>query len=232
MNQSRRRRAVLTIDDGPTEITTQIVDFLRSKEIPAVLFFPGDKMERRPEVVKSAIQAGMEIGNHSYSHPYFSELGFEECVEQILRTEDILNRIFASLAAAGIERRHKLFRFPYGDKGGEHKDRLQEFLEKNGFENLALRIDHPWYGAEGLDRDRDIYWTFDYKDYKINSPEYEFELADVWTRMAETLQPGISDEIFLFHDHVETNRKYPRYYEELIHRTESMGIVFTQPSYH
>ncbi len=70
------------------------------------MFFPGDKMERRPEV---------DIGNHSFSHPYFSELSFEECTEQILSTEV-------------IERRHKLFRFPYGDKGGEHKDRLQEFL--------------------------------------------------------------------------------------------------------
>lgn len=141
MNQSRRRRAVLTIDDGPTDITTQIVDFLRSKEIQAVLFFPGDKMERR----------------------------------------------------------HKLFR---------------------------------WYGAEGLDRDRDIYWTFDYKDYKIYSPEHEFELADVWTRMAEALQPGLSNEILLFHDNEVTAEKYPRYYEELIHRTESMGVEFTQPSYH
>lgn len=232
MNQNRSRQAVLTIDDGPTEITTQIVDFLKSKEIQAVLFFPGDKMERRPEVVKYAIRAGMDIGNHSYSHPYFSELGFEECTEQILRTEDILNRIFVSLAAEGIERRHKLFRFPYGDKGGEHKDRLQEFLERNGFENLALHIDHPWYGAEGLDRDRDIYWTFDYKDYKIYSPEYEFQLADVWTRMDGVLQPGHSNEILLFHDSEVTAEKYPRYYEQLIHRTESMGIVLTQPPYH
>ena len=83
------------------------------------MFFPGDKMERRPEV---------DIGNHSFSHPYFSELSFEECTEQILRTEDILNRIYAPIASEGIERPHKLFRFPYGDKGGEHKDRLQEFL--------------------------------------------------------------------------------------------------------
>ena len=231
MTQTHSRQAVLTIDDGPTDITTPMVDFLRSKEIPAVLFFPGDKMERRPEVVKYAIRAGMDIGNHSYSHPYFSELSFDECTEQILRTEDILHRIYASLASEGIERRHKLFRFPYGDKGGEHKTRLQEFLEKNGFENLALHIDHPWYAAEGLDRDRDIYWTFDYKDYKIYSPEHEFELADVWTRMAEALQPQTSNEILLFHDNVVTKEKYPRYYEQLIHRTEAMGIVFTQASY-
>ena len=166
-------------------------------------------MERRPEV---------DIGNHSFSHPYFSELSFEECTEQILSTE-------------GIERRHKLFRFPYGDKGGEHKDRLQEFLKANGFENLALRIDHPWYGVEGLGRDRDIYWTFDCKDYKIYSPEHEFELADVWTRMAEVLQSGIGNKILLFHDNEVTAEKYPRYYEQLLHRTESMGLVFTQPFY-
>ena len=231
MNQSKRRQAVLTIDDGPTEITTQIVDSLRAKKIRAVMFFPGDKMERRPEVVKYAIRAGMDIGNHSYSHPYFSELSFDECTKQILRTEVILNRIYASLASEGIERRHKLFRFPYGDKGGEHKARLQAFLEENGFENLALHIVHPWYGAEGLGRDRDIYWTFDYKDYKIYSPEHEFELADVWTRMAEVLQPGIGNEILLFHDNEVTNEKYPRYYEQLLHRTESMGLVFTQAFY-
>ncbi|MFW6361993.1 MAG: polysaccharide deacetylase family protein [Spirochaetota bacterium] len=231
MNQSKSRQVVLTIDDGPTEITPQIVDFLRAKEIKAVMFFPGDKMEQRPEVVKYAMRAGMDIGNHSYSHPYFSELSFEECAEQILRTEDILNRIYESLAAEGIARRHKVFRFPYGDKGGEHKDRLQDLLEKSGFENLALYIDHAWYTEAGMERDRDIYWTFDYKDYKISNPEHEFELDDVWAHMAEDLQAELSNEILLFHDHIVTNEKYPRYYEQLIHRTESMGLVFTQPSY-
>jgi hypothetical protein len=92
---------------------------------------------------------------------------------------------------------------------------------------------------DGGSADRDIYWTFDYEDYKIFSPEHEFELADVWAHMeAEQLEKGgslksdISNEILLFHDSEVTNEKYPRYYEQLIHRTQSMAIVFTQPSYH
>ncbi len=49
--------------------------------------------------------------------------------------------------------------------------------------------------------------------------------------MAEVLQSGIGNEILLFHDSEVTAEKYPRYYEQLLHRTESMGLVFTQPFY-
>ena len=72
-------RAILTIDDVPSANTPAIVDYLNEKKIPAVLFLIGRKAETYPEQLLYALRQGMTVGNHSYSHPQFSKLSFDEC---------------------------------------------------------------------------------------------------------------------------------------------------------
>ena len=76
-------KALLTIDDIASENTPAIVDFLVDKGIPAIMFAWGENVERYPEAAVYALKNGIIVGNHSYSHPQFSELSFDECKAEI-----------------------------------------------------------------------------------------------------------------------------------------------------
>src|SRR6266699_1478670 len=67
---SRQRRSIaLTFDDGPSEGTNQLLEILNRHNAPATFVVCGMNVMRLPEVVRSAVAAGHEIGNHSHSHP-------------------------------------------------------------------------------------------------------------------------------------------------------------------
>ena len=69
---SRERRSIaLTFDDGPSESTPRILEILDRHGVPATFFQCGANVERLPAIARAVAQAGHEIGNHTYSHPYF-----------------------------------------------------------------------------------------------------------------------------------------------------------------
>ena len=67
-------RALLTIDDIPSDNTCAIVDYLNEAGIQAVMLVVGEKAEKNPEPAVYAVRHGMIVENHSYSHQHFSEL--------------------------------------------------------------------------------------------------------------------------------------------------------------
>jgi peptidoglycan/xylan/chitin deacetylase (PgdA/CDA1 family) len=70
---NRQRRALaLTFDDGPAEDTPRLLDILERHRVPATFFQIGLNVKRLPRVARAVCDAGHEIGNHSYSHPMFS----------------------------------------------------------------------------------------------------------------------------------------------------------------
>ena len=71
-------RALLTIDDISSKNTPAIVDYLCEKNIRAIMFMVGQWAENNPDELVYALQHGMIVGNHSYTHPHFSEISFEE----------------------------------------------------------------------------------------------------------------------------------------------------------
>ena len=66
--ETEAKRIALTIDDGPSERTGQILDALRALDVPATFFLCGSAMAERPEDARAIVQAGHAIGNHTYSH--------------------------------------------------------------------------------------------------------------------------------------------------------------------
>src|SRR5436190_13522641 len=67
---SRHRPAIaLTFDDGPSEGTSRLLDLLNRLGTPATFFVCGMNVRRLPQVLRDTVEAGHEIGNHSYSHP-------------------------------------------------------------------------------------------------------------------------------------------------------------------
>jgi len=64
-----RKSIALTFDDGPSESTPRLLDFLEKESVPATFFQCGMNVERLPHIAGIVAAAGHEIGNHSYSHP-------------------------------------------------------------------------------------------------------------------------------------------------------------------
>lgn len=118
------KRAYLTIDDSPTRHTDAMTDWFLAKNIPAVIFAIGSAykdmhlactgMEQNPGPILRAIEKGFVIGNHTYHHRRSSEMAYQEIVEDIEKTEKLIERLYKQ---AGQSRNHKLIRFPHIDNG-------------------------------------------------------------------------------------------------------------------
>ncbi len=228
-------KAILTIDDIASKNTPAIVDYLNSKGIRPVMFAVGENVERYYDEALYALKNGMTVGNHSFSHPHFSKISFEEGVEDILKCDRILDKLYAD---AGVARSFRPFRFPYGDKGGEHKDEYQKFFKTNGFDKLSDRaVTYKWWPESGLDKDIDTYWTFDFAEYNIRKGS-DFTVENVWDRINDKDPKNggsVFDEnslnILLLHAHDETEELVPKYYARFLDYLLENGVKFENPEF-
>ncbi|MDX3533079.1 polysaccharide deacetylase family protein [Streptomyces sp. MB09-01] len=78
---------------------------LRRRKLPATFFPTGEFAEAHPAAVR-AMGAAHGLGNHSYSHPYFDEIGTAERAEEVRRAD-------AAIRAASGAEPLPFFRFPY-----------------------------------------------------------------------------------------------------------------------
>jgi peptidoglycan/xylan/chitin deacetylase (PgdA/CDA1 family) len=62
------KRVALTFDDGPGDLTLDILEVLRRKQAQATFFVIGREIPGREEILSSMWRHGHEIGNHSTSH--------------------------------------------------------------------------------------------------------------------------------------------------------------------
>ncbi len=228
-------RAYLTMDDGASQDTTRYMKFLQEKNIRPIMFFWGQRLNATYEQGIQALRMGAVVGNHSYSHPHFSKLSPEECAEEINKQEKLLDKLYKD---AGIERKYKLFRFPYGDKGGENAHGIQQLLKSQGFSRLNDGdISYPWYREQGLHRDMDVLWTFNLQEYRLQH-EDGITMDDILRSMKDphpskggSLQDADSLQIILIHDHPETDKKCPGYFTTLIQHLLDTGVQFIEPAF-
>lgn len=97
----------LTFDDGPTEITTEILNLLAKYNQKATFFCIGKQIEKYPETAKSIVGQGHIIANHTYSHT--NKMGFlpkKEIHNEIASTQNIIRQI--------TDKVPNLFRPPFG----------------------------------------------------------------------------------------------------------------------
>jgi peptidoglycan/xylan/chitin deacetylase (PgdA/CDA1 family) len=228
-------KALLTMDDVSTRNTPAIIDYLEEKNIPVIMFAWGQNIENFRGEAIYALKKGVIIGNHSYTHPHFSEISFEEGVKEIEKCESVLDKLYEE---AGVKRIYRPFRFPYGDKGGDNKQKLQEYLSEHGFDKVDDRnIPYPWWKESGLDKDIDTLWTFDFAEYNIR-PDSGFTIEDVFKRMNDTnpysgaaLFAPDSYHMLLLHAHDETEEMVPEYYKQILDECLSRGVEFVKPKF-
>lgn len=121
--QSRRHRVeydadkpmvALTFDDGPGgESTRAILSTLTQYSVHATFFMLGKQAKQYPDIVDSVIEAGCEIGNHSYYHSDFLKMTQREIADELQMTSDLMLQEHGYFI--------KLVRTPYGRKNDEIK---------------------------------------------------------------------------------------------------------------
>lgn len=102
----RRKSIALTFDDGPSEATPALLDYLQKHGVAATFFECGMNVRRLPSVAREVVAAGHQLGNHTWSHPRLP-----------LRSPASINREFADtqhllIAETGAE--PVVLRPPYG----------------------------------------------------------------------------------------------------------------------
>lgn len=229
-----KKIAYLTIDDGPSENTVRYIDYLTTNAIPAAMFFIGKNVVRYPDVAIEAIKRGFLIGNHTMNHSRLSSCTFAEAVSEIEQMEALIGDCYRK---ASCKRDCKIFRFPYGDKGGENRLKIQEYLNAEGFKKIApAGITYQWYYEMGLDKDADVLWTFDFEDYKIASAENSISREEIFQHISEkeprwggSLQNEHSHDILLIHDSPKSNAVYEGYFTDILKYTKKSGVQFDTP---
>lgn len=90
--ETENKVIALTFDDGPTKNVDQILPLLNKYKAKATFFLIGNDMEKHPEEAKKLVEAGHQIGNHTYSHqrmvlksPFFIK-------EEIEKTDELIRK--------------------------------------------------------------------------------------------------------------------------------------------
>ncbi|MFJ3672187.1 polysaccharide deacetylase family protein [Streptomyces sp. NPDC090106] len=97
----------LTFDDGPSAGTPALLSALTQNGLRATMFNQGQYAAADPARVRAQVDAGMWVGNHSYTHPHLTTLSQAQIDSEISRTQ-------SAIAAAGGGT-PQLFRPPYGE---------------------------------------------------------------------------------------------------------------------
>ena len=103
------QKVALTFDAGSTDRAVEpILSVLAAHHVHCTFFLTGQFCKKFPKSCQAIANAGMELGNHSYSHPKFTKLTNAAIKEQLDKSEAMIE----ATCGRGAK---PLFRFPYGD---------------------------------------------------------------------------------------------------------------------
>ena len=92
--ETEKKQIALTFDDGPhPTLTPKILEILARYNSPATFFMVGQNILNYPEAAKAVINAGHEVGNHTFTHPHIGRLNEQAIFEEIGRCEDALEEL-------------------------------------------------------------------------------------------------------------------------------------------
>lgn len=133
--KEKEKVAYLTFDDGPSEITPNVLDTLKEKDATATFFLVGSEITgEREEIVKRELKEGHSVGIHTYSHKknemYCDEKNFFEdfnmCKNRIQEVTGIVP---------------KLHRFPWGSNNGYVCPIVDDIMSRLKKENV---VSYDW----------------------------------------------------------------------------------------
>lgn len=106
--QTDQKVIALTFDDSPSPQSDQVLAILSEQGIKATFFSIGQNIEKNPQQFQNILNAGMEVGNHSYSHQRNVFKPYEFYQQEIDQTNQLIRQAGYSQSIH--------FRPPYGKK--------------------------------------------------------------------------------------------------------------------
>lgn len=175
--QIPNRTVAITIDDLPVvstrgdiknrqQITKKMLAHIKKAKVPAIGFVNENKLydkdkrdEKQIELLRLWLAAGLELGNHTFSHRSLNRIELADYEADLLKGETITKEL---LKAKGREMR--FFRHPFLHTGRtlEIKKEFDTFLAKHGYTIAPITFDNADYI---FSRAYDI--AFDKKDKKL-----------------------------------------------------------------
>jgi peptidoglycan/xylan/chitin deacetylase (PgdA/CDA1 family) len=160
------RAVAVTFDDLPatqagavandvatlTELTRRLLAAVRKHGVPAVGFVNEGKLfvegagagdvERRSGLLKMWLDAGLELGNHTYSHRDLNRMPLEEFQADVIRGEAVTRRLLETRG-----RKLRYFRHPFLHVGEELQKRraFEAFLAARGYTVAPVSVDNDDY---------------------------------------------------------------------------------------
>lgn len=160
------RRLAVTFDDLPAtpagvvstsvaeleQTTKKLLAAINAHAIPAVAFVNEGKLfvlgetpadvEARSGLLRMWLDAGVELGNHTYSHPSLNRTPLDAFEQDVVRGETVTRRL---LEERGKPLRY--FRHPFLQVGLELQKRraFEAFLERRGYTVAPVTIDNDEY---------------------------------------------------------------------------------------
>lgn len=161
------RFIAVTFDDLPgncrgcsvgqlAEMTGKLLASLERQGISATGFVNEDKLSprgdvepERVELLERWLEAGHELGNHTFSHPDLHETPLPEFQQDVLRGEAVLRPLVQR-----HRKRLRYFRHPFLHTGRDldTKRTLETFLAERGYEVAPVTVDNSeWIFARAYD---------------------------------------------------------------------------------
>ena len=167
--QMPHREVAVTFDDLPfvagysdnwtalRDKSDQLLRQITANHVPAVgfvneskLYVQGQLNEQSLAILNDWLNAGLELGNHTFSHPSLSRIPLEQFEQDVLRGEVVTKPL---LAARGMQLRY--FRHPYLQVGNDAATRsaFEKFLAEHGYTVAPVTINHAeWVFAAAYDK--------------------------------------------------------------------------------
>jgi peptidoglycan/xylan/chitin deacetylase (PgdA/CDA1 family) len=163
------RQIAVTIDDLPVnymtelgvagweKVTSGLLGQLREHSVPAIGFVNMGKLytkdgrldERRVSLLTRWLEAGFELGNHTFSHLDLHETSLPEFKKDLLRDEDILRGLSEDHGRELVFFRHPLL---HTGRSLETKHGLEDILAEHGYKVAPVTMDNSeWIYARAYD---------------------------------------------------------------------------------
>lgn len=237
------RRIAVTFDDLPLGyasdrsyavqkvVTAKLLAALAEHRVPAVGFVNEDKLypdagvedggepdPRRVALLRRWLEAGHELGNHTYSHPDLHRVPVKEFQRDVLRGERVLRELVG-------DREPLFFRHPFLHTGRslETKRGLATFLAEHGYRVAPVTVDNSeWIFALAYDRaltrgDADLA-----RHVAAAYPGYMEAKVAFFERNSRDLFEREIPQVLLVH----ANRLNADHFGALVERLEARGYAF------
>jgi peptidoglycan/xylan/chitin deacetylase (PgdA/CDA1 family) len=154
----------ITIDDGPAvnelkdvgnfqRIARGLLSSLEAEKVPATIFINERQInvqgqrDGRAAVLAQWLEAGYDLGNHTYWHPSLNKVSLREFEDDLVRGDVIMRPLME-------ERGRKMvwFRYPYLDSGttAEVHRAIVDFLEEHHYRVAHVTVDYSDYSFAGV----------------------------------------------------------------------------------